>query len=115
MTGRLTLERNKVRQTKDVGINIKGVFHPPESQEYNEIISSIAKVHSAVGRNIKHHKKEFSLGPALKKALIFASLYATNDKQIQLHIIDLTFNDDIELAWKQQLNKLYLKEYLKKP
>lgn len=66
-----------------------------------------------VSRNIAHQKKVFLLGPVQQKALVMASLYLNQSKEVQLHVIDLSLNDEIELEFKRQLNKLYTNEYLK--
>lgn len=98
----------------ETGINIKGIFCPPESQECQGILSSVSTLHNVIMRNIKQQKKYFNLGPIREKALVMGSLYLNDQREIQLYIIDISLNDKIELAWKRQLNKLYLKEYLKK-
>lgn len=113
--GRLTAERNKLRRKQEVGINLKGIFFPPESQECKTVLDSIANLHIMIDRNIKHQRKSFQLGPVSEKALILASLYRNPADEVQLCIHDISLDDSIELAWKRQLNKLYLKEYLKPP
>lgn len=99
----------------EIGVNVKGTFYPPESQECQNILGSVSSLHHVMMRNVRNQKKEFHLGPIREKALIMASLYLNNDNEVQLYIIDISLDDKIELAWKRQLNKLYLKEYLKQP
>lgn len=110
----LTVERNRAKKMQEIGVNVKGTYFPPDSKECQKILQSVSVLHNVVMRNIRRQKKEFQLGPIQEKALILASLYFNNENKIQLHIIDMSLDDKIELAWKQQLNKLYLKEYLKK-
>lgn len=44
-----------------------------------------------------------------EKALIKAYPYVNHLNEIQLNVVEISVNDDIELAWKRQINKLYLK------
>lgn len=107
------MEKNKLKRKKEIGINIRGIFYPPESDECKSVIDSITNLHHMVSRNLAHQKKHFLLGPVQQKALVMASLYLNQSKEVQLHVIDLSLNDEIELEFKRQLNKLYTNEYLK--
>ena len=109
------MERNKAKNIHETGINIKGTYYPPESEECQSVIKNVSILHNAMMRNLRLRKKEFHLGPIQKKALILANLYLNNSNEVQLYIIDISLDDKIELVWKKQLNKLYIKEYLKKP
>lgn len=110
---RLTLERNKLKHHQKVGMNLDGVFYPPDSEECQSVFTSVATLQNAMLRNIRPQKKDFQQGPVAEKALIHGYLYSTSSNELQLNVIDISLNDTIELAWKRQLNKLYLKEYLK--
>jgi hypothetical protein len=108
------MERNKLIRKKEVGINIKGKFYPPESRECKAILRSLTILHSMIARNVSGLRKDFQQGPLQKKALVLANLYTNNKNgKVQLNIIDISQNDKIELAWKRQISKLYLKEYMK--
>lgn len=112
--GRLTMEKNKLKRTTEVGINIKGKFYPPESSECQAVLRSCTILHSMIARNISEMKTDFQQGPVQKKALVLAHLYVNNKNgKVQLNIIDISLNDKIELAWKKQITKLYIKEYMK--
>lgn len=110
---RLTTERNKLKRKYEIGINVRGKFYPPDSLECQSILNNISNLHNMMLREMKKHRRVFQQGPIAEKALVHASLYQTAKNEIQLNILDISFDDNIELAWKRQLNKLYLKEYLK--
>lgn len=108
------MERNRLKRKKEVGINIKGKFYPPNSSQCQAILRSCSILHNLIAENISAMRKDFQLGPLAKKALVLGNLYTSNKNgKIQMNIIDISLNDKIELAWKRQLNKLYLKEYTK--
>lgn len=107
------MEKNKLKQRRSTGTNIHGQFLPPDSKENLSILKNIAILHNAVSKNIRHQRKKFELGPVNEKALISAWLYLDKDQEVQLGIFDLWLNDEIELGWKQHLNKIYINEYLK--
>lgn len=99
----------------EIGINLGGTFYPPESEECKEVLRSVSVLHNKTMLNIRRQSKKFNLGPIQEKSLIMARLYLNQGQDVQLSIIDLSLDDKIELSWKRQLNKLYIKEYLKKP
>lgn len=77
------------------------------------IIKSISILQAVTIENVREKKMSFLLGPMVEKALIHASLYKSKEGDVQLYITDISSDDEMELAWKRQLNKLYLKEYLR--
>lgn len=103
------MERNKLKRKKEVGINIRGEFHAPESQECRSILNSISILHNIIARHAIQQRRDFKLGPMSEKALIKAYLYSNHLNETQLNIVEMSLNDDIELAWKRQINKLYSK------
>lgn len=103
------MERNKLKRKREVGINIRGEFHAPESQECQSIVNSISILHNIIARNAKQQQKDFKLGPMNEKALIKAYPYTNHLNETQLNVLEISLNDDIELAWKRQINKLYSK------
>jgi len=98
----------------EIGVNLGGTFYPSESKECQEVLRSVSVLHNKMMLNIRRQNKKFNLGPIQEKALIMAGLYLNQDQEVQLYIIDISLDDKIELPWKRQLNKLYIKEYLKK-
>lgn len=112
-TGRLTLNKNRLKQKQEIGLNIRGNFLPPESDACQAAFKSIEVLHNIIHRNLQLQRKEFQLGPIPKKTLILGFPYVNLSKQVQLHVVDISLNDKIELAWKQQLNRIYMKDYLK--
>lgn len=82
-----------------------------ESQEtFNHHARSFYQVFK---KFIKSEQTEFRLGVAKEKAIVFAFPYFNHNQEIQLNVIDICFDDKMELFWKCQLNSLYEKEYLK--
>ncbi|CRL00293.1 CLUMA_CG013566, isoform A [Clunio marinus] len=111
---RLNVLNNQLNRAKEIGINLKGTFHSPDSSECQEILQNISDLNSMTSSNIEHMRKVYQLGPIQQKALILATLYKTDENNVQLNMLDMSLNDRIELLWKQQLNRLYRKEYLNK-
>lgn len=110
MKGRLTIERNKLKRKREVGLNLRGEFLAPDTQECKSILRNISILQNVISRNQNSSQKSFQLGPMKEKALIKAFLYPNYSNEVQLNIIEITPNDDIELAWKRQINRLYHKQ-----
>lgn len=106
------MERNKLKRKKEIGINVGGKFHRPESEMNLSIMKNLSILQAATVRNVREQSMSFLLGPIKQKALIQATPYKNNKNEVQLSIIEISLDDEIELAFKRQLNKLYLKEYL---
>jgi hypothetical protein len=111
----LTVNRNKLRQKRETGININGKFIPPQSEECKSVLKHISIVQNMTFENIRRQRKKFELGPLSEKALVLGSLYKVSTQEVHVNVIDITLNDKLELAWKRQLNNLYTKQYLKPP
>lgn len=94
-------------------MNIHGRFFPPESNECKSVFKSILVLQNMIHRNLQLQNKEFHLGPIPEKTLILGFPYFNKSNEVQLNVIDISLNDKIELAWKQQLNRIYTNEYLK--
>jgi hypothetical protein len=116
LSGRLTTMKNKLKRKEEVGFNIKGEFHPPDSPLCRSIVDSCRILHNSIANNLKAKRVDLRQGPQAEKALIFGNLFTNHTTgKIQFNIIDLSLNDHLELPWKRQLNKLYLKTYSKCP
>lgn len=78
------------------------------------LLESVKMVTRATFREASKLVTQFPLGPMKQKALVLGNLYMSEQEQsLQLNVIDLSPNDDAELAWKRQLNLLYEREYFK--
>ena len=114
LAGRLTMEKNKLKRKEEVGVNIRGKFYPPESKECHNVLESCRILNNMTAKNIIEKRRKFEQGPLKQKCLVFVNLYTNNKNgKNELNIINIYPNDKIELAWKRQLNKLYMKTYLK--
>lgn len=109
------MEKNKMKHRRATGINIRGNFLPPDSIENLTILKNIAILHDETSKNIRQQRKSFELGPVNEKALVFGWLYLDKQQDVQLGIIDLWVNDQIEVAWKQHINRIYTNQFLKNP
>lgn len=88
---------------------------PAESAEAEELMKNIAILHLSVSKTLQKQQdnKRLQQGPQKEKALIMGFLYMTKGG-VQMSVIDINFDDKKELVWKQQLNKIYTKDYLKR-
>ena len=108
------MEKNKLRRKEEVGVNVRGKFYPPDSNECQTVLESCRILNNMTARNIIQRNRNFQQGPLKQKSLVFVNLFTNNrNGNTELNIIDIYPNDKIELAWKRQLNKLYMKTYLK--
>jgi len=105
--GKTTLERRK-----ETGIKLNGQYYPSESEECQTVISNLKKLQLMVEKNLKSSERKFSLGPLKQKALIYGSPIKRYDS-IRLNIFDISLDDELDLVWKQNINRLYSEVYFK--
>lgn len=108
----LTREVNQLKQRRETGVNIQGIFYPAESEESQFVFNSVGNLQKMIDKNLQHLHKKFNQGPMKEKVLVYAKPFTFHDS-IRLHIIDLWECDQMELTWKRSLNKLYNTQYLK--
>jgi hypothetical protein len=114
LNGRLTTEKNRLKRKEEVGLNLGGNYFPPDTQLCKSIFSSCQILHNTINKNLKERRFDVQQGPILEKVLVFGNLFTYNESgKIGFNIIDISPNDSLELSWKRQINKLYLKNYSK--
>jgi hypothetical protein len=107
-----TREANQLKRRRETGINIQGKFYPQESEESQFVFDSVTNLMHMIDKNLKQLHKKFQQGRLKEKVLVYAKPFSFHDS-IRLHIIDIWECDQIELAWKRNLNKIYNTQYLK--
>lgn len=96
-----------------IGINVSGKFLHPKTNECQKILQTVSRFQKMIEKNIVEHTNDYQLGPVAQKALVLARPYKTASNETHLHVYDISLNDNIELYWKNSLNKVYRNQYLK--
>lgn len=105
--GKSTLERRK-----ETGIKLNGQYYPSESEECQSVISNLKKLQIMVEKNLKSSERKFQLGALKQKALVYGTPIMRYDS-IRLNIFDISLDDELDLVWKQNINRLYSEMYFK--
>lgn len=108
----LTREVNQLKRRQEVGVNLFGKFYAADSEEGQYVFNCVGNLQKMIDQNLKQQHKKFHQGPLQQKVLIYAKPFQFHGEQ-RLYIIDLWECDQIELAWKRHLNRLYVNQYLK--
>lgn len=94
-------------------MNVRGKYLDPKTNECQNILETVSRFQKMIEKNIVEQTNDYQLGPVAQKALVLARPYKTASNETQLHIYEISLNDNIELYWKNSLNKVYRNQYLK--
>lgn len=108
----LTREVNQFKRRKEVGVNMFGAFFPTASDNGQYVLNCVGNLQKMIAKNFERLHKKFQQGPIKEKVLVYAKPFHFHGTT-RLYIIDLWECNQIELAWKRHLNRLYLNQYLK--